>query len=169
MKQSRRTSIVLLCLSLALVLLVLLGGFLLGCSGLAATGDVADIVPMQRMYLDSGAAAAEEVEATEPRAGLSDEASSIARIPQVQNLRGMVSAQGIKLRWDCADDDAVYEIFHSTNRYYSYELLTRLDDTSFLHTDADLSVGNFYKVRAYLTLEGLKRYGHLSAPIELLP
>ena len=90
-----------------------------------------------------------------------------ATIPQVQNLRVADTIDGAKIKWDPVEGAEGYEVFHSTRKDKYYGRIAIQEDTYFAFTEMPDDATSYFKVRAYGSIHGATRYGHLSMPASI--
>lgn len=144
-------------------------GVLTGCG---STEDISFDGQTHREYVDAGAEVAIEHElpaehaSKEPLTQKSQEPDA-ATIPQVRNFQAVDTIDGVKMIWTPVEGAEGYEIFHSTRLDKNYELIATQEGTYFALEEIPDSATNYFKVRAFGTMHGTVRYGHLSAPVSI--
>ncbi len=79
-----------------------------------------------------------------------------------------VNGNTIKVVWKKMEDAAGFEVYRSTAANGAYTLVQTITDrTKHSYTDVNLSPGvtYYYKVRAYVTINGTNYYGNFSEPL----
>ncbi len=78
-----------------------------------------------------------------------------------------ISTSGYRLEWSAVENADGYQLFKFDEKSGKYVELSNVQGTSYTIRDRKPTATDYYKIRAYATLLKTRRYGRLTAPLEL--
>jgi hypothetical protein len=92
--------------------------------------------------------------------------SAIAGTPTLSTPAVSVvsSKTGISVKWNAISGASGYEVYRSPSKGGSYNKVKSTTGTSFSNESVTVNQEYYYKVRAYRTIDGDKKYGSFSGP-----
>jgi alpha-tubulin suppressor-like RCC1 family protein/fibronectin type 3 domain-containing protein len=93
----------------------------------------------------------------------SEDLEVIAETPRVTNLNAeSLSTTSLGLSWDAYPNASGYEVYRSNAYDGVYTLIATITTTNYTNTSLTLGQDYYYKVRAYVMVEGVKQYSGYS-------
>ena len=92
--------------------------------------------------------------------------AAIAGTPKLStpSATAVSSASGVNVTWGAVSGATGYEVYRATSQSGTYNLVKSTKDRSFNNTSITTNKNYYYKVRAYRTIDGKKKYSSYSSP-----